>query len=104
MAVSETRAKQVILLAGLLLLEGEVPPAAIAFLAKSYLSLSDVDSANKGLTIKIMSDNYGCTPQSGRKHVFTLVQHDILIRHGHKRWQFNWEQLTKLNDLAKAYF
>lgn len=104
MAISETRAKQVVLLAGLLLLEGKVPPASIAFLAKSYLSLSDVDSANRGLTIKSMSDNYGCTPQSGRKHVFTLVHHDILIRRGHKRWQFNWEQLSKLNDLARVYF
>ena len=104
MAVSETRAKQVVLLAGLLLLEGDVPPASIAFLAKSYLSLSDVDSAGRGLTIKIMSDNYGCTPQSGRKHVVILERHDILIRHEYKRWQFNWDQLTKLNDLAKTYF
>ena len=104
MAISETRAKQVILLAGLLLLEGEVPPAAVAFLAKSYLSLSDVDSANRGLSIKVMSDNYGCVPQSGRKHVFTLARHGILIRCGRKRWQFNWDQLIKLNDLARTYF
>ena len=104
MAVSETRAKQVILLAGLLLLEGDVPPASIAFLAKSYISLSDVDSAARGLTTKIMSDNYGCVPQAGRRHVLILEHHDILIRCEHKRWKFNWDQLTKLNDLAKTYF
>jgi len=98
MTISETRAKQVILLAGLLLLEGEVPPTSVAFLIKSYLSLSDIDEAGRGLTIKTMSDNYGCTPQSGRKHVLILARHDILVRPEHKRWKFNWEHLSRLND------
>lgn len=104
MIVSAARAKQLILLGGLFLLEGEVRPTAVAFLLKSYLDLSDMDNNKHGITIKLMSDNYGCTPQSGKKHVQELVYKKVLIRKGYQCYQFNWDYLSRLNNLDQINF
>ena len=76
-----------------------VPPTAISFLAKSYLDFADLDVTKKGLTMKRMSTNYGCTPQTGSKHVKNLVKHDVLIRVSSQAWRFNWDYIHKLNEL-----
>lgn len=99
MTVNVTKAKQIILLGGLMLLDGKVAPVSVAFLLRSYQALSDIDSNARGLTVKQMSDNYGCRPQSGIKHVKHLARNDVLIRTEHKRWKFNWDHLIRLNNL-----
>lgn len=103
--VSPVKAKQIILLGGLLLLEGNVNPRSVAFLIKSYLDLSDLDNVTRGVTVKKMSDNYGCTPQSGIKHVKELSFRGVLVRSSnHKGWKFNWDYLKKLNNLDQLDF
>ena len=104
MTISATRAKQLILLGGLFLLEGNIHPRSVAFLVKSYLDLSDLDTNKRGLTIKRMSDNYGCMPQSGSKHVKELTRKGVLLRTKNKRYQFNWEYLSRLNNLDQINF
>lgn len=98
---SELRAKQVILLAGLLLVEGKVPPATIAFLARSYLDFSDIDEYPDGLSAAHMGKNYMCTKQAALKHVAELERNDILVRARYRKWKFNWDVLSRLNDLDK---
>jgi hypothetical protein len=101
MISNSIRARQVILLAGLLLIEGRVPAASIAFLAKSYLDLSGFEVDKRGITTAQMAINYGCTPQAGRKHAKILGHHNLLQRAGgSKRWKFNWDELSRLNNLA----
>ncbi len=104
MTTSAIKMKQLILLGGLLLLEGNVAPASVAFLLKSYLDLSNIDAGKSGLTIKRMSDNYECKPQSGKKHVVELTRNNVLIRNDRGRYQFNWEYLSRLNNLDQINF
>ena len=98
---SKVKMRQLILLVGLLLVEGKVPPTAISFLAKSYLDFADLDITKKGLTMKRMSANYGCVPQTGSKHVKNLVKHGVLIRVSAQAWRFNWDYVKELNKLIQ---
>ena len=97
---SKMKAKQVILLAGLLLVEGKVPPMSVAFLAKSYIDFSDISKVGAGLSLARMGRNYGCTKQSASKHAKILEHHGLLIRVAHSQWNFNWDVVSRLNKLA----
>jgi hypothetical protein len=103
MHLSSTKARELILLAGLLLLERKVPPQSISFLVRSYYDLADLDNPN-GITVRQMSDNYGCTPQAGSKHAKILLHYKVLVRVGYRNWAFNWEATERLNDLSKISF
>ena len=100
MITSKLKAKQVVLLAGLLLVEGDVPPASVAFLAKSYIDLSDITKIDDGMSSAAMGRNYGCSRQAALKHVKILEHHGLLIKVHRLKWKFNWDVVSRLNDLA----
>lgn len=84
--------KQLVLLAGTLLVADIIRPSFIGFLVKIYPYFYEAD----GLSLTEMAEIYGCSVVNARRYAIGLQESNILERPEHQSWVLNYKFVNSL--------